>query len=121
MSKWCRNVIFDVIKTVLLRSAQCARWEVQQPHQAATAMCQLQVDPTMEEPIIRSIPEWKSLPAATAEGNTLLTFKSRLAGPSHRPVEGEGSAGVRVRLLPFGAILNSRSPSCLISKGMSGR
>ena len=42
-------------------------------------MCQLQASPLWKNPIFRSIPEWNSLPAATAEADALLAFKSRLA------------------------------------------
>ena len=37
--------------------------------------------PLWKSPIFRSIPEWNSLPASTAEADSLLAFKSRLAVP----------------------------------------
>ena len=40
--------------------------------------------PLWKSPIFRSIPEWNSLPASTAEADSLLAFKSRLAAPKHQ-------------------------------------
>ena len=37
--------------------------------------------PLWKSPIFHSIPEWNSLPASTAEADSLLAFKSRLAAP----------------------------------------
>ena len=66
----------------------------------------------------RSDPDPASWPLLPGKGLDLHRALTSAAPASH---EGWGGTGVRVRLLPFGAVLNPRSPSSLIGTGMSGR
>ena len=70
-------------EVILIRAARPARRTTRSsnPTKLQRQRASHKSPPLWKSPIFRSIPEWNSLPASTAEADSLLAFKSRLAAP----------------------------------------